>query len=156
MTAAAWRREDSRATGSALAGSARSLWKASQRLEHAPASYVLAHTPQQLLEHAQLVEPSPRNGQWRVAIQPGLKADEWHINIASRDRSGLLARLSGALSSLELNVINADIATWPDGAVLDIFTVRSMHQPLAWLTNDQVLLLGVENHHWYCREQAAM
>jgi len=99
------------------------------RLEHAPASYVLAHTPQQLLEHAQLVEPSPRNGQWRVAVQPGLKADEWHINIASRDRSGLLARLSGALSSLELNVINADIATWPDGAVLDIFTVRSMHQP---------------------------
>jgi predicted amino acid-binding ACT domain protein len=108
------------------------------RLEHAPASYVLAHTPQQLLEHAQLVEPSPRNGQWRVAIQPGLKADEWQINIASRDRSGLLARLSGALSSLELNVINADIATWPDGAVLDIFTVRSSHQPNTKQVTDAV------------------
>jgi UTP:GlnB (protein PII) uridylyltransferase len=108
------------------------------RLEHAPASYVLAHSPQQLLEHAQLVEPSPRNGQWRVAIHPGTTANEWAINIASRDSSGLLARLSGALSSLELNVTNADIATWGDGAVLDIFTVRSSHQPNTKQVTDAV------------------
>jgi [protein-PII] uridylyltransferase len=51
------------------------------------------------------------------------------VNIATKDRSALLARLSGALASLELNVINADIATWPDGAVIDTFIVRSAQKP---------------------------
>jgi [protein-PII] uridylyltransferase len=60
------------------------------------------------------------------------------INIATKDRSALLARLSGALASLELNVINADIATWPDGAVLDTFIVRSAQKPNLLALDDAV------------------
>jgi len=99
------------------------------RITHAPASYALSHSPEQLVQHAELVEPSPRPGQARVAIHATDQPDIWLINIACRDRTALLARLSSALTSLNLNVLGADITTWSDGAVLDIFTVQSSTPP---------------------------
>jgi UTP:GlnB (protein PII) uridylyltransferase len=108
------------------------------RITHAPASYALIHTPRQLLDHALLVEPIPRSGDARIAVLPTQHDDQWLVNIACRDRSALLARLSGALSSLDLNVINAEIATWADGAVLDIFTVRTAVEPQLGAVSDAV------------------
>mgnify|MGYP000034999057 CR=1 FL=1 len=108
------------------------------RITHAPASYALTHTPQQLLDHALLVEPMPRSGDARIVVLPTQSNDQWLVNIACRDRSALLARLSGALSSLNLNVLNAEIATWADGAVLDIFTVQSSVEPRIGAVSDAV------------------
>ena len=99
------------------------------RITHAPASYALSHSPEQMVQHAELVEPSPRPGQARVAVHATEKPDIWLINIACRDQTALLARLSSALTSLNLNVLGADITTWGDGAVLDIFTVQSSSPP---------------------------
>ena len=50
----------------------------------------------------------------------------------------LLARLSGALSSLELNVIHADVASWADGAVLDTFTVQSAVEPQLGMVSEAI------------------
>jgi len=108
------------------------------RITHAPASYALTHTPKQLLDHALLVEPMPRSGDARIVVLPTQNNDQWLINIACRDRAALLARLSGALSSLNLNVITAEIATWADGAVLDIFTVQSTVEPRIGAVSDAV------------------
>ena len=99
------------------------------RITHAPASYALSHSPEQMVQHAELVEPSPRPGQARVAVHATERPDIWMINIACRDRTALLARLSSALTYLNLNVLGADITTWADGAVLDIFTVQSSTPP---------------------------
>jgi [protein-PII] uridylyltransferase len=44
---------------------------------------------------------------------------------------GLLARICATLSERGFEIINADLATWPDGAVLDSFTVRSQQKPNA-------------------------
>ena len=113
------------------------------RITHAPASYALSHSPEQMVQHAELVEPSPRPGQARVAIHATDKPDIWLINIACRDQTALLARLSSALTSLNLNVLGADITTWGDGAVLDIFTVRSSTPPNhAEVTNAVTNALG--------------
>jgi Kef-type K+ transport system membrane component KefB/predicted amino acid-binding ACT domain protein len=108
------------------------------RITHAPASYALAHTPKQLLDHALLVEPIPRSGDARIVVLPTQSIDQWLVNIACRDRPELLARLSGALSSIDLNVLNAEIATWADGAVLDIFTVQSTNEPRLGAVSDAV------------------
>jgi Kef-type K+ transport system membrane component KefB/predicted amino acid-binding ACT domain protein len=108
------------------------------RITHAPASYALTHTPKQLLDHALLVEPMPRSGDARIVVLPTTSNDQWLVNIACRDRAALLARLSGALSSLDLNVITAEIATWADGAVLDIFTVQSAVEPRIGAVSDAV------------------
>jgi UTP:GlnB (protein PII) uridylyltransferase len=80
----------------------------------------------------------PRSGDARIVVLPTQNTDQWLVNIACRDSSALLARLSGALSSIDLNVINAEIATWADGAVLDIFTVRSVVEPRLGAVSDAV------------------
>lgn len=99
------------------------------RISNAPASYALNHTPEEILRHAQLVEPCPRAGQVRVAVNEGADAQSWTINVATRDRTALLARVTRVLADLNLEVVSADIATWEDGAVLDVFSVKSAERP---------------------------
>ncbi len=44
---------------------------------------------------------------------------------ACRDSDALLAHLTDALTTSGLDIVDATIATWPDGAVLDVFVVKS-------------------------------
>ena len=100
-----------------------------ERLRHSSTTHLLAHEPEVLARQARLLEPLPRPGTVRVAINPTGEPDHWSIDIACRDADGLLARLLDVLDANGLPVVRADIATWPDGAVLDTFVVRSMRRP---------------------------
>ena len=102
-----------------------------ERLRHGAAVYLLAHEPEILVRHATLVEPAPRLRHVRVGVYPTAVPNEWEIDIATRDMRGLLARICSVLSERGLEIVNADLATWPDGAVLDSFVVRSSQQPHA-------------------------
>ncbi len=100
-----------------------------ERLRHASTSYLLAHDPVELARQAQLVEPLPRSGVVRVAVSPDPEPDHWNIDVACRDTAGLLAHLADVLATAGLDVIEASVATWPDGAVLDAFSVKSVGRP---------------------------
>lgn len=100
-----------------------------ERLRFASNAYLLAHEPDELARQARLVEPLPRAGAVRVAIAPEPEPDHWKIDVACRDTDGLLARLTEVLTDSALNIVRATIATWPDGAVLDSFIVRSRNRP---------------------------
>jgi Kef-type K+ transport system membrane component KefB len=101
------------------------------RLKHAAAVYILAHEPDVLVRHATLVEPAPRNRTARVSVHQTNTPGEWEVNIATRDMRGLLARICAVLAERGLEIMSADLATWPDGAVLDSFVVRSVQKPNA-------------------------
>ena len=129
-----------------------------ERLRHAAAVYLLAHEPDVLVRHATLVEPAPRPRNVRVAVYPTAVPNEWEIDIATRDMRGLLARVCAVLAEQNMEIRNANLATWPDGAVLDSFIVRSEQRPEAPALSDQLekrlrkridnprrLLHGVEN-----------
>jgi UTP:GlnB (protein PII) uridylyltransferase len=62
-------------------------------------------------------------------VSPQPEPDHWKVDVACRDASGLLARLTDVLREEGFDVASADIATWPDGAVLDSFVVRSSRRP---------------------------
>ncbi len=102
---------------------------AAQRLHHAPVPYLLSYEPEELALQARLVEPLPRSGVVRVSVSPDPEPDHWRIDVACRDTAGLLARLAGALVDKGLDVVRADVATWPDGAVVDSFVVRAANRP---------------------------
>lgn len=102
-----------------------------ERLRHATNSYLLAHDPEELARQARLIEPLPRRGLVRVAVSPEPEPDHWKIDIACRDTKDLLAHLTQVLTAHELDIVGASIATWPDGAVLDSFTVISTARPSA-------------------------
>ncbi|MEY3588812.1 MAG: High-affinity Na(+)/H(+) antiporter NhaS3 [Actinomycetota bacterium] len=99
------------------------------RISHASAGYVIAHDPETIVRHATLVEPAPRGRTVRVNVIDTGRRNEWLIDIATRDARGLLARMTKVLADRGLDIVNADLATWPDGAVLDTFTVRSVERP---------------------------
>ncbi len=104
-----------------------------ERLRFASNSYLLSHEPSELARQARLVEPLPRSGTVRVAVSPDPEPDHWRIDVACRDVDGLLARLTKVLTDQQLEIEAATIATWPDGAVLDSFLVRSRVRPAARL-----------------------
>lgn len=102
-----------------------------ERIQHAAAVYILTHEPAVLARHATLVEPAPRARSVRVSVHETTVADEWVVDIATSDMRGLLARICAVLADRGLEIVSADLATWPDGAVLDSFTVRSALKPSA-------------------------
>lgn len=103
----------------------------SARLRAAPNAYLLAHEPEELARQARLLEPLPGPGTVRVSVSPEPQPEHWKVDVACRDARGLLARLSDVLAEFGLEVVSADIATWPDGGVLDSFVVRSTRRPTA-------------------------
>ena len=101
------------------------------RLRGAPISYLLTHEPDELARQARLVEPLPAAGTVRVAVSPAGPLDHWLIDVACRDSDGLLARLTRTLTAAGCDIAAATVATWPDGAVVDSFLVRSAVRPRA-------------------------
>ncbi|MEX2256348.1 MAG: cation:proton antiporter [Acidimicrobiia bacterium] len=95
-----------------------------QRVQRAPRAYLLAHTPEAIARHAALLDPVPRKGSVRAVTVP-IGAEEARVEVASRDRPGLLASVSGVLAGRGFEVIEASAATWPDGAAVESFHVRS-------------------------------
>jgi [protein-PII] uridylyltransferase len=89
----------------------------------APRTYLIATPEADVARHATLMEPLPGRGKARVSVEP-LDEGETRIEIAARDRSGLIAAVSGALSLHGLDVLSATMATWSNGAALQSFRVR--------------------------------
>jgi Kef-type K+ transport system membrane component KefB len=93
-----------------------------ERIAAAPRTYLLAAEAPDVARQAALLEPLPTRGIARVAVAP-LDDGAWRIEVAARDRRGLLATVSGALADSGLSVQEAVVATWGDGAALDAFRV---------------------------------
>jgi Kef-type K+ transport system membrane component KefB len=99
-----------------------------ERIARAPRTYLLAQEAADIARQAALLEPLPPPGGARVAAS-GLEVEatrsgrEWRVEVASRDRPGLLATVSGVLSDSGLSVEDAVVATWGDGGALDAFRV---------------------------------
>ncbi|MBM3718831.1 MAG: ACT domain-containing protein [Actinobacteria bacterium] len=108
------------------------------RITHASGVWILAHDPATIVRQATLVEPAPRPGRARVSVVPGQAADLWTIEIATRDMRGLLARVCAVFTEKGLVIVSANLATWPDGAVLDSFLVRSASEPDAAQLADEI------------------
>jgi [protein-PII] uridylyltransferase len=99
------------------------------RISDAPAGYVLAHDSGDVARHCGLLSPLPSPGEVRVVATPGRAPGRWHLDVAARDRPGLLAAFTGALAEAEVDVAQAVLATWDDGAALQAFVVRSARSP---------------------------
>jgi Kef-type K+ transport system membrane component KefB len=89
----------------------------------APRAYLLATPPADVARHVMLMEPLPRRGTARVTVVP-LGNREGRIEVAARDRPGLIAVVSGVITELGLDVTSATMATWPNKEALESFDVR--------------------------------
>lgn len=99
------------------------------RIGAAPAAYLLAHSGSDVARHAALLEPLSAPGEVRVIATPAREHGMWHLDIASRDRPGLLAMFSGVIIHESFDVARAVLATWDDGAALQALVVRAAAAP---------------------------
>ena len=111
--------ERRRAEAIRLAGEGRGV---AERIAHAPRTYLLAQDATDVARQAALFAPLPAAGRARVAVAQ-MEGLEWRVEVASRDRPGLLATVSGVLSDSGLSVQDAVVATWGDGGALESFRV---------------------------------
>jgi Kef-type K+ transport system membrane component KefB len=111
--------ERRRAQAARLADSNRAV---AERIASAPRTYLLAQEATDVARQAALLEPLPPRGSACVAVAP-IEGNQWRVEVASRDRPGLLATVSGVLSEFELSVQEAVVATWDDGGALDAFRI---------------------------------
>ncbi|MEO7555755.1 MAG: cation:proton antiporter [Acidimicrobiales bacterium] len=108
----------------ALLGDSR---EAARRVDTAPRAYVLRQDSEALARHARLLDPSPSGGRVRVAVVAA--GDGWWVDVAARDRPALLAAITRALADASVPVLDAVLATWDDGAVVDSFLVAVTDRP---------------------------
>jgi len=113
--------ERRRAQAIRIAGGDRAV---QERITAAPHTYLLAQDAPDVARQAALLEPMPARDEARVAVAP-LQDRTWRVEIACRDRPGLLATVSGVLTDAGLSVQEALIATWRDGGAVDSFRVLS-------------------------------
>jgi [protein-PII] uridylyltransferase len=100
-----------------------------RRIRTAPPAYLLAHAPSDIVRQCELLEPLPAAGEVRTVLTPSRVSGAWHLDLATRDRSGLLAAFTGVLTAEGLDVAQAVVATWPDGAALQALMIRSERPP---------------------------
>ena len=98
-----------------------------------PERYFFMHTAAEIVEHIRLFRKflATRAATEEAALEPAIKwiahPNRGHSEVlfCGWDRRELLARISGAFSSAQVNILSADIFTRGDSLVLDIFRVCS-------------------------------
>ena len=102
---------------------------AAARVAAAPDAYLLVHGAADIARHCQLLDTPLGSGEIRVVSTPGCDAGEWHLEIGTRDRPGLLASLTGVMLDAGHDIVQAVIANWDDSTALDAFIVRADTEP---------------------------
>jgi [protein-PII] uridylyltransferase len=91
-------------------------------LETMPERYFLSVAENDIPDHFQLMEQFSGKGAV-CAVQHFAERDCTSVVICTRDRSGLFASITGVLTALNLDILNARIFTAADGRILDVFRV---------------------------------
>jgi [protein-PII] uridylyltransferase len=95
--------------------------KPAARARSAPPAYLPTQSASDIARHCQLLETRPASNEIRLAITPARTG--WHLDIAARDRPGLLASVTGVLAARNISVVQAVVATWADGGALEAFVI---------------------------------
>ena len=95
------------------------------RIRNAPRAYLLAKAPETIARHAALLDPVPRRGKIKVTVAT-IGNDLGRVEVAAQDRPGLLGAVTGVLADRRIDIVDAAAVTWPDGAVVESYTVRTV------------------------------
>jgi len=91
--------------------------------------YLLNTSPRDIVRHVGMVHElrkrseNPANGAFVLDTRKGPAGSFWEVTFLGRDRPGLFSDIAGVLALNNVNILSADIYTWQDGTVVDIFTV---------------------------------
>jgi [protein-PII] uridylyltransferase len=91
-------------------------------LENMPERYFLSTPEDDIPAHFELMERF-RGKKPEIAVEHFPERDCTSVVICSQDRPGLFASITGVLTALNLDILNARIFTSSDGRILDVFRI---------------------------------
>lgn len=112
----------------AMVGDASDREKVAQWLDTLSFRYLFSQPPPAIIEHYRMER--------ELAKQPltfhfgRTEGEMWQITVATQDRPGLFAMLTGVLWVRGLNILSADIFTRQSGIALDVLMVERLPDPL--------------------------
>lgn len=123
-------------------------------LEDAPLRYLARRDAAQVLRDALLVQSIAgpgAPGRFALGITSGPAEGTWVIDVITRDRPGLFATISGALTLSGLDTLAAEAHTGVTGIALDTFTVSSATRAPAgtetWRTVERILVAALTGRY---------
>jgi [protein-PII] uridylyltransferase len=90
--------------------------------------YLLNTSPRDIVRHVGMVHDLEKskgglaNGGFVLDTRKDSANGFWEITFLGRDRPGLFSDIAGVLALNNINIFSAEIYTWQDGTVVDIFT----------------------------------
>lgn len=142
--------ESTRVAALALAGKDS---RAAAVLTGAPVRFLTSRTPAEALSDARLLAglgASGSRGQFSLGISTGTVTGTYRLAIATIDRPGVFAIISGVIALSGLDVLGASAHAGPSGTALDTFTVRSatLATPgeATWATLERSLGAALDGH----------
>ncbi|MBN2847508.1 MAG: hypothetical protein JXP72_03540 [Coriobacteriia bacterium] len=123
-------------------------------IEQAPLRYLARRDAGQVLRDALLVQSIAgpgAPGRFALGITSGPAEGTWVIDVITRDRPGLFATISGALTLSGLDTLAAEAQTGAAGIALDTFTVGSATRAPAstetWRTVERILAAALTSRY---------
>ncbi len=123
-------------------------------LDQAPLRYLARRDAAQVLRDALLVQSIAgpgAPGRFALGITSGQVEGTWVVDVITRDRPGLFATISGALTLSGLDTLAAEAQTGAAGIALDTFTVGSATRAPAgtetWRAVERILGAALTGHY---------
>ena len=96
-------------------------------VQRLPRRYLLAHSPTFIRHHLSLLDGAPLvEGEVRLRTSRHRQRALWDVQLAARDRPGLLATMAGVFALRGVSVLAADASTTGDGLALNVFAVTAV------------------------------
>jgi Kef-type K+ transport system membrane component KefB/predicted amino acid-binding ACT domain protein len=103
---------------------------ARERILHAPRAYLLRIAPADAARQVRLCDPVPPPNSVRIGVAASNgSSGPWRVEVATRDRPGLLARETAVLTGQQIDIDDALAVTWGDGCALASFLVHGQASP---------------------------
>lgn len=90
--------------------------------------YLLSQPPEAMVQHYQMEKDL--DGRPLLLKTRQMDGEMWQLTVATRDRPGLFAIITGVLWLRGLNILSADIFTRESGVALDVLLVERLPDPL--------------------------
>lgn len=123
-------------------------------LDDAPLRYLARRDAAQVLRDALLVQSIAgpgAPGRFALGVTSGPAEGTWVVDVITRDRPGLFATISGALTLSGLDTLAAEAQTGAAGIALDTFTVGSATRAPAgtetWRAVERILGAALTGHY---------
>jgi [protein-PII] uridylyltransferase len=97
-------------------------------LQTMPERYFLSTPETDIPEHFELME-SFRGKKAEITVRHFPERDCTSVVVCTQDRPGLFASITGVLTALNLDILNARIFTASDGRILDVFRISHHGRP---------------------------